>query len=66
MDRTRAAQLIPGGLARDEADQVEHVSQSDPGPDLDEVNAWHGGDLRGRLFEPSESERVPVAGLRWE
>jgi hypothetical protein len=66
MDRTRAAHLIPGDLAGDEADQVEDLSQRDPGADLGEVNAWHGGDPHGRVLDRSASERVPVAVLRWE
>src|SRR5258707_5919494 len=66
MGRTRAAYLIPGDLAGDEADQVEDLSQRDPGADLGEVNAWHGGDPQVRVFEPSASERVPVAVLRRE
>jgi len=41
MDRTRAAHLIPRGLAADEAEQVEDVSQSDPGSDFGELNARH-------------------------
>ncbi len=41
MDRTRAAHLIPRGLAGDEAEQVEDVSQSDPSSDLGELNTRH-------------------------
>ena len=48
MDRARAAHLISGDLAGDEADQAEDVSQGRPGPDLSEANAPHGGDLRTR------------------
>jgi hypothetical protein len=39
MDRTRAAHLIPRGLAGDETEQVEDIGQSDPGSDFGEVNA---------------------------
>ncbi|MGB2612423.1 MAG: hypothetical protein WBC80_25895 [Isosphaeraceae bacterium] len=47
MDRTRAAYLISGGLAGDEAQQVEDISQGDPGSGFGEVNARHGGGPQG-------------------
>ena len=47
MDRTWSAELSPGGFGGDEADEVEDVSQSDPGPDFGEVDAWHVGKARG-------------------
>jgi len=62
MDRARAAYLITAGLAGNEADEGEDVSQSDPGPHVREVDARHGGDPRIRLFEPSGFERVLAAG----
>ena len=34
--------LIPGGLAGDEAEHVEDLSQSDPGSGFGEVDARHG------------------------
>jgi hypothetical protein len=48
MDRTRAAHLIPRGLAGDEAEQVEDVSQSDPSSDFGELNTRHDCALRDR------------------
>jgi hypothetical protein len=42
MDRTRPPHLIPGRLAGDEADQVQDISQGDPGPDFGEVDTRHG------------------------
>jgi hypothetical protein len=47
MDRTGTAQLIPGGFGGDEADEVEDVSQSDPGRDFGEVDARHVGKSQG-------------------
>ena len=41
VDRTRAAHLIPRGLAGDEAEYGEDLSQSDPGSGFGEVNARH-------------------------
>jgi hypothetical protein len=49
MHRTRAAELSPRGFAGDEAEQVEDLSQSDPGSSRGEVNAWHDGGSQGRL-----------------
>ena len=46
MDRARAAHLISGGLAGDEADQAEDFSHGHPGPDFSEANTRHGGDLK--------------------
>ncbi len=43
MDRARPAELIPGSFAGHEADQVEDLSQGDPGPDFGEGDARHGG-----------------------
>src|SRR5262249_61484268 len=43
MGRARAAHLISGGLAGDEADQAEHFSHGPPGPDFSEANTRHGG-----------------------
>ena len=43
MDRARAAHLISGGLAGDEADQDEDFSHGHRGPDFSEANARHGG-----------------------
>src|SRR5262249_5935820 len=43
MDRARAAHLISGGLAGDEADQAEDFSHGHPGPDFSEANTRHGG-----------------------
>ena len=48
MDRARAAHLISGGLAWDEADQAEDFSHGDPGPDFSEANTRHAGDLKTR------------------
>jgi hypothetical protein len=45
MDRTRPAQLIPGGFAGNEANELEDVGQRNPGPDCGEVNARHGWSL---------------------
>ena len=50
MHRTRAAHLIPRGLAGDEAEQVENISQGDPGSDLGKVDARHGSDSQGRVI----------------
>ena len=66
LDRPRAACLIPGDRAGDEADQVEDVSPSDAGVDWGAVKAWPGGDPQGRVFEPSAFEGIPNAGLRRE
>jgi hypothetical protein len=41
VDGTWAAHLIPGGLAGDEAEHGEDLSQSDPGSGFGEVNARH-------------------------
>jgi len=48
MDRARAANLIPGSLAGDEADQAEDFRHGDSGPNLGEANTRHGGLLRTR------------------
>jgi hypothetical protein len=42
MDRARAAHLIAGSLAGNEADQPEHFGHGDPGPDFSEANTGHG------------------------
>jgi len=54
--RTRAAHLAPGAHASHEADEVQDVSQGDPGSDFGKVNAGHGGGSQG------ESEEVGVWG----
>ena len=55
MDRTGTAYLVPEGFARDEADQVKNLRQSDRGSDSSEVNARHGGDPQVRAFKTNES-----------
>lgn len=64
MDRTRAAYLISKGLAGDEAEQVEGISQSYPGSDFGEVNARHGCDPqdRSRLMMLYECTSIRVWG----
>ena len=57
MDRARAAHLIPRGLAGDEADEAEDLSDGDPGPDFREANARHGGDPKAES-QSSRSQRV--------
>ena len=46
MNWTRAAHLIPGGLAGDESEQIEDIGQRDPGSGFGEVNARHGSVLK--------------------
>ncbi len=41
VDRTQAAHMIPRGLAGDETEHGEDLSQSDPGSSFGEVNARH-------------------------
>jgi hypothetical protein len=48
MDWARAAHLISGSLAWDEANQAEDFRHGDPGPDFSEANTWHGGGSRDR------------------
>ena len=59
MDGTRAAHLIPGGLAGGEAEQVEDIGQSEPGSGFGEVNARHGSVFRNSecCTYPSQSAR---------
>ena len=56
MDQTRAAHLIPRGFAGDEAEQVQDISQSDPGSDFGEVYARHdcAPGVRHRLLHMCE------------
>jgi hypothetical protein len=69
MDRTRPAELIPGSFAGHEADQVQDVSQGNPGPDFGEVDSRHGGSPRrnhervraGDARGDSGGNRVPTA-----
>ena len=46
--RTRAAHLAPGAHASHEADEVQDVSQGDPGSDFGKVKARLGGSSQGR------------------
>jgi len=48
VDRARAAHLIPGAQASHEADEVQDVSQGDPGSDFGKVKARLGGGSQGR------------------
>ena len=50
MDRTWAANLIPGAHANHEAGEVHDVSQGDPASDFGEVNAQPGGGSQGRVI----------------
>ena len=46
MDRTWAAELIPGAFTGDEAEPVEDISQGNAGPYFGEVDTRHGGSPR--------------------
>ena len=64
MDRARAAHLISGGLAGDEADQAEDFSHGDFGPNFSEANSRHGGgsqDLVGGRRGPRGDALSPGA-----
>ena len=62
MDQTRAAHLIPRGFAGDEAEQVQDISQSDPGSDFGEVYARHdcAPGVRHRLLHMCECSSARV------
>jgi hypothetical protein len=70
MDRARAAHLIPGSLAGDEADQAEDFSHGDPGPDLGEANTRHDGGsqdpVRGRRGPRGDADADGIAGREEE
>ena len=43
MDRAGAANLVPGSLAGDEADESKDFGHGNPGPCFGEANTWHDG-----------------------